>query len=60
MIKHNGILIPFIDEENLDNILHSPDNTSRNSESNSVNVCVTPEQPVVCTGSYGTHHWTTV
>ena len=55
-IEYDTILLPFIPEPHRDPSLHPSNNDSSNTEADSENACIDPEQPPVCTRICGTPH----
>jgi hypothetical protein len=55
-IEHDGILLPFLHELHHDPSLHPSDDDFSDTEADSENVCIDPEQPPVRTRIYGTPH----
>jgi len=55
-IEHNSILLPFILEPHRNPVLPLSDYDSSDTEANSGNVCIDPEQPPVRTCINGTPH----
>jgi len=55
-IEHNSIRLPFIHSPDRDPCLHPSDHNRNETEVDSENVCIDPEQPPVQTHIYGTPH----
>ena len=55
-IKHDGILLPFVDETHPDPFPQHSDGHTRNTEANSEITCIDPEQSPVQTCIYCTPH----
>jgi hypothetical protein len=55
-IKHDSILLPFIHEPHCDCFLPRLDNDYSDTEADSGNECIIPEQPSVLRRIFGTPH----
>jgi len=55
-IEHDSILLPFVHEPHHDPFFHHSDDDSSDTEANSKNPCIDPEQPPVRTRNCGTPH----
>jgi len=55
-IEHYSILLPFVHEPHHDPFLHPSDDDSSDTEADSENACIDPEQPPVRTRICGTPH----
>jgi len=53
---HDSILFLCIHEPHRDRLLHPVDDDSSDSDMDSENACIDPEQPLVCIHIYGTPH----
>jgi len=56
VIEHNRILLPLLHELHRDPLLHPFDDDSSDTEANSHNACIDPEQPPVWSCINGTPH----
>ena len=55
-IEHDSILLPFVHETHHDPFLHPSDDDSSDTEADTENVCINPEQTPVRTRICGTPH----
>ena len=55
-IEHDSIPLPFLHEPHGNSFLHPSDNDSSDTEADSENACIDPEQPPVQTRICGTAH----
>ena len=53
-IEYDSILLPFVHEPHRDPFLHPSDDDSSDTEADSENACIDPEQPPVRTRMYCT------
>jgi len=56
MIEHDRLQLPFLHESHCDSFLHPSDDGSSNTEANTNDAYIDPQQPPVWTCIYGTPH----